>query len=222
MQLQQPVSQQYPDFGHASLTTHGFLDSATRSVPPLIPWVKKTAFDAMWRLAGSPASFVGRLDGSPFVVDVQDRHGALQTCLLGILETEVSCVFVSLLTKGAVVVDIGANKGYFSLLAANRVGEAGRVLSYEALPRNAKDVAKTIELGGHKCWELVQCAVSSTHGVIRFADSNFSAGHSGWGHVDEKGQLEVKSVTIDGEIERRGIGHIDVVKVDIEGHELHA
>jgi len=52
-------------------------------------------------------------------------------------EAHVTGVMRSLLRPGMVVVDIGADMGYYSLLAASRVGNSGKVMAFEPGTENA-------------------------------------------------------------------------------------
>lgn len=54
--------------------------------------------------------------------------------LHGVWEPQISAWSVDHLRPGDVVVDIGANTGYYSLLWSRTVGSTGRVISYEPVP----------------------------------------------------------------------------------------
>ncbi|MCX6718897.1 MAG: hypothetical protein NTZ38_00775, partial [Candidatus Taylorbacteria bacterium] len=55
---------------------------------------------------------------------------------LGEYEPETVARFRSCLREGMTVVDIGANLGYFTVIAAGRIGPLGKVFSYEPDPHN--------------------------------------------------------------------------------------
>lgn len=158
----------------------------------------------------------------PFVVDVADRYTAMHIFLWGIYEPELSLAFLSKLRPGMTVVDIGANKGYFSVLAARAVSSTGRIVSYEPLPRNFADLAETAARSGHTRWICRGAAVSSRRSDVMLRDSALDQGHSGWASVSPDGTIAVGSVTLDDEIDELGLEHIDVLKMDIEGHEAEA
>ena len=187
----------------------------------VLPGGRRTAFRAAWRLFGSPPRIVGEFDGAPAVVDVRDPITSLQPFLYQVYEPATSIVFLSMLRPGARVVDIGANKGLFSLMAARRVGAEGRVLSYEPLASNVCDMRSTRELAGisEEVWQVEQCGISDHSGTARFEMTGSDEGHAGWGRVSEGGSEEIALRTLDEELVRLCWDHVDVVKMDIEGHE---
>ena len=71
-----------------------------------------------------------------FVHDERDRHVSRQLRESGIWEPYESRLLLDSLQPGAVFLDVGANLGYFSLLAADRVGPAGKVVAIEPDPAN--------------------------------------------------------------------------------------
>lgn len=66
----------------------------------------------------------------------QDRHVSRQLREQGVWEPYETALVMQLLKPGHVFVDVGANIGYFSLLAASRVGNAGSVYAFEPDPTN--------------------------------------------------------------------------------------
>ena len=59
-------------------------------------------------------------------------------------------IFRTVLKKGMKIVDIGANLGYFTVIAARRVGPSGRIFSYEPDPHNYALLKKNIETNHFK------------------------------------------------------------------------
>jgi FkbM family methyltransferase len=186
------------------------------------PKGRHKVFHVVWRAVGGPGRYVGELDGVPFVVDAYDKQGAEHMFLWGCYEPAVTLVYIALLTPDSVVVDIGANKGYFSLLALNRIGKGGRVVSFEPLPRNKIDLEDTRQLGGYVNWMIEPTAVGDESGSVRFADFGISDGRSVFGRIEPTGTLTVRVDTVDKAIPRLGLASVDVLKMDIEGHECKA
>jgi len=187
-----------------------------------LPKGRYWAFLAGWILAGRPARFVGELAGQPFVVDARDRYTAMHMLLWGTYEPELSLAFVSRLRPGMTVVDVGANKGYFSLLASRVVFPAGRVISYEPLPSNFADLSETVALSGHPNWTCRAAAISSRRAEVLLKDTALDQGHSGWAAVAADGTIAIDGVPLDDEVEALALGRIDVLKMDVEGHEAEA
>ncbi|MCW2314208.1 FkbM family methyltransferase [Rhodoferax antarcticus] len=76
-------------------------------------------------------------------IDLHDRYVSYG-CLRNDWEPEESEFFVSRLRAGDVVLDIGANIGWFTLLAAKHIGPAGKVHSFEPRPETVRMLKRTI------------------------------------------------------------------------------
>ncbi len=123
---------------------------------------------------------------------------------------------------GMVVVDIGANIGYYSLLAARRVGKTGKVYAFEPALENYTMLVKSIELNGYKNVIPVQKAVSNKNGVAKlFLGDQDPTMFRLLNSKDEKDTIEVSVVTLDSFFRDKGY-KVDLIKMDIEGAELFA
>ena len=81
-------------------------------------------------------------------VDTRDVGIASHLMLEGFWELWVTNAMMRSVRRGAVVADIGANLGYFTLLLADLTGAQGRVLSFEPNPNLAGLLRKSIEVNG--------------------------------------------------------------------------
>jgi FkbM family methyltransferase len=131
-------------------------------------------------------------------------------------ETEL---FKKQVKKGMTVLDIGAHIGYYTLLAANLVGENGRVFAFEPHPHNFAMLEKNVGINGYKNVVLVQKAVSNQSGHIKLFLSEYGTLHSLSNQVGKK-SIVVEAVTLDEFLGKDC--QVDVVKVDIEGAEMLA
>jgi len=142
----------------------------------------------------------------------------------GINEPPVQEVLAELLKPGMVFFDIGANIGFFTIIAAHLVGTNGSVFSFEPEPQNAEAVRHNVSINNFNQVQVIQKAVSSTTGRERFLLSEFSGGsalESGSPPPDLVGEIEVDVVAIDDLIQKKGgIPSPDVVKIDVEGVEI--
>jgi FkbM family methyltransferase len=122
----------------------------------------------------------------------------------------------------AVLVDAGANIG-LSTLAFAQIAPRGHVLAFEPSPHNFALLAANVETNGLKNVDLVQVALSDREGVLRLVeDAEFMAG-SRIESTTSDGQsndcIEVRSTTLDIELSRRNLRRLDLLKIDVEGHE---
>jgi FkbM family methyltransferase len=189
-----------------------------------LPKGRTSLFRVAHRIAGSPPRVMGNFDSQGFCVDVADEGIALQAYLWDRWEPDVTRLILGLLRPGSTFIDVGANKGIFSLLAAKRVLPQGRVISYEPHPRNADDIDCTIELNQHVHWTNRRVAVSSSEGQIKLFTPGWEEGMSGWGsiHRPSSSFIVVDKVALSSDLTALGIEHVDVLKIDIEGHEVEA
>jgi FkbM family methyltransferase len=141
----------------------------------------------------------------------------------GTYELPVQEAIVSNLTPGDVFYDNGANIGFFSLIAACRVGPAGQVYSYEPVPRNAAAITRSCEANGLVGVHVFAEAVGAETGRAEL----FLARHLGGATLaavstppDMNGRIEVEMTTLDDSIAMHRLRPPTLVKVDVEGAEV--
>lgn len=151
-------------------------------------------------------------------------HAHAPALLRGLVETSVQQAFVRSIAPGARVWDVGANLGFFSLLAARLTGPGGHVVAFEPVPGNAAAVRKNAELNGFGgIVEVREEAVSSHAG---HAPLHVVADAS-WSHLADRGEhrltretVEVPTVTLDELVASGTLAPPDLLKIDVEGSEV--
>ena len=142
----------------------------------------------------------------------------------GANELPVQAALAEHLRPGAVLFDVGANVGFFTVICARIVGEAGRVYAFEPVARNAAYVRLNCRLNGLRNVNVLEVAAGdeSRAGQLHLAE------YSGGSTLDVAGRppdyrrtLSVDVVRIDDLMESRALTRPDVVKIDVEGAELH-
>ena len=134
----------------------------------------------------------------------------------GDYEKEPSCV----VEKGDVVLDIGANKGFFTLNALQK--GASKVYSVEPVKHSYEQIKKL--LNDFPNVEPINKAIGETNGIISmFVDSDASATNCVTTYGDmfgrESNKVDVESVNINTLIEQIN-SDINYMKVDCEGSEF--
>ncbi len=153
----------------------------------------------------------GPLRGKKWVV-----RSSFQSCWFGVYEYEKQVVFQQSVRKGDVVYDIGANVGFYTLLASELVGSEGTVVAFEPLPRNLALLRRHVHLNGLSNVEIIEGAVSEEAGTARFA----AEGLPEMGHLTDEGGMEVKMHQVDALVGSGRIPPPKVMKIDVEGAEL--
>lgn len=142
---------------------------------------------------------------------------------LGTNEQPVQEAFAHYLQPGAVVYDIGANVGFFTVISARLVGPAGHVYAFEPLPENTVTIRRNIALNNFQHVTVFEQAVSDTSGKGELMVAHYSGGSaltSATLPPDVKGSLPVELVTIDDLIHQQNLRPPTFVKIDVEGAEI--
>ena len=137
-------------------------------------------------------------------------------------EPQVQAALVEHLQPGMTFYDVGANLGFFSLLAARIVGVSGRVVAFEADPEIAEKLRENAVKNRFSWIAVEQQAVRANSQTTFFqrADEAQSPDR-GVGHiVDEEvaGAIRVPAISLDHYT--REAAPPDVVKCDVEGAEV--
>jgi FkbM family methyltransferase len=121
----------------------------------------------------------------------------------------------SLLHPGATFIDVGANVGYFTLLASTL---GARVVAYEPTPSVFARLKENVALNGFDNADLVNAAVMDKTGTLtlHLSGDDFEA-NSLFGNDPQS--VRVAAVSLDRDLADRKIGHVDVLKIDAEGAE---
>jgi FkbM family methyltransferase len=123
-----------------------------------------------------------------------------------------------MLVPGSCCFDIGAHIGYYSLLFSKWVGRSGRVFSYEPVPYTYSFLERNLQRNDASNVNAWQAAIGDRNGSVRMAAE--AGARLGWSTVADYGNLDVRCTTVDSEIQRIGLKHLDFVKIDAEGFEL--
>jgi FkbM family methyltransferase len=163
------------------------------------------------------------VQGSKMYIDTQDIGVAPYLLLWGVYEKNETAVFQKIVKQGMTVVDVGANIGYYTLMAAQLVGDTGTVFAFEPDKRNFEILSRNVALNGCSNVILVPKAVSAKSGRERlFVDKNNLGGHSlSKTNVNVDSVLMVEVTSLDEFFEKTR-KEIDVIKLDIQGLEMNA
>jgi FkbM family methyltransferase len=155
----------------------------------------------------------GRARGAWWIVG-SATHG----CWLGSYEHDKQERFGAALSRGAIVYDVGANVGFYTLIASRAVGPEGRVFAFEPLPRNLTYLRRHLGMNRVSNVDVVAAAVAEKVGSIGFVEG----GNASTGRVDATGHLQVPGVSLDTFVHDQGHPPPTVIKMDIEGGEVAA
>ncbi|MGP8300206.1 FkbM family methyltransferase [Streptomyces inhibens] len=159
--------------------------------------------------------------GAAMAVDTQDLIQRF-IYMFGLWEPHMTHWLQRRLRPGDTYVDVGANVGYFSLLASQLVGKDGRVVAIEALPAFHGRILQHIEINGRSNIRAVNTAVADERKMVTFilaSSSNMGAAsivpYGGPAEVT----LDVEAHPLPEVLAPEELSSARVIKVDVEGAE---
>lgn len=156
--------------------------------------------------------------GSRMKLDLSDW--IQRNIFLGSYEQPQTSRVLAYLKPGMTFVDVGANIGYYTAMAASKVG-AGRVIAYEPNPYSFDRLTEWIQMNRIANVEAVCVALGATGGslVTHFYEGDNHTASL----VPEAPEGASKTVvdvrSLDAEAERLSLQQIDVMKIDVDGYE---
>ncbi len=165
-----------------------------------------------------PAGFLIRTEIEPGLVLDLDLTGNLGLFLWhypDFYEKEEIAAFCSFVKPGSIVLDVGANAGLYTLLAAKR---GATVFAIEADPRNAAMLRHHIRLNGvSNQVTVLEMAATGTEKTVSLYRNPLNEGES---NIIERGE---PAGTIAGRtIDSLNLPPVNICKMDIEGAEFDA
>jgi FkbM family methyltransferase len=131
-------------------------------------------------------------------------------------EPDIALLVEACVRDDGVLVDVGANWGYFPLFLAARPGFAGRVLAVEGFPSSAAQLRAVIDQTGIGALvEAVPVALGAAPGMATMAEETFSGNN----RLEGGGGVAVPVDTLDAVMAARGVARCDLLKLDVEGAE---
>lgn len=149
-----------------------------------------------------------------------DEHDSLKLSLYPYVEEQTN-FFKENIKEGDIVLDLGANIGYFTCLFAQLVGKTGKVFAFEPDPKNFDILKKNIEINDYQNVVLEQKAVSNTKGKIKMYLSNSPKDHRIYDTEDGREAIEIECITLD-EYFKNFDCDIDFIKSNIQGADYAA
>lgn len=171
---------------------------------------------------GSGIALTYLADGTPILVNSNDIGCPLPLLVGGRWEENNTMVLLSFVEPETVFLDIGANVGFFSMLVARRLAGSGHVYAFEPHPGLVELLRKNLFLNQFDkfatCFPL---ALSDQNGT---AALYYPTGHLGGGRIVDDATVPPENL-ITSDMRRLDdlLGpafSCDLVKIDVEGHEL--
>lgn len=152
-------------------------------------------------------------------LDVNDRA---ELSINGIYEPLTTDLVRAEIAAGAVVLDIGANIGYYTLIFAKCVGPKGHVFAFEPEPGNFALLQENVSANGYRNVTLSRLAVSDRTGRARlYVDAGNAGDCRIYDSQDNRPSIEIETTRLDDYFASPP-DRIDLIKMDIQGAESAA
>ena len=159
------------------------------------------------------------IHGATVVLNPTDPvvSGALR---FGVYEKAETLFFQSACRDGMTFLDVGANLGYYTALAAHAVGPNGRVLAVEPDPDSFGYLEQTIAANAVGNAEAFPVAASDAPAMLPLYISTDNRGDNRlYASDEERPQVEVKARPLDALLRENKIETVDLIKIDVQGYE---
>ena len=137
----------------------------------------------------------------------------------GVWEYNLTKVVRQLIKKGDIVLDVGANIGYYSILFSKLVGQNGKVLCFEPTEYFLKILKMNLEANRISNVEVFKIGLSDKRREAEIEIEGPSASFHCAEDLTPRTKELVNLISLDEFIEQHSLEKIDLIKVDIDGHE---
>ena len=198
-----------------SVGADALIPAISRRVPADWLWTKVRPDIDMY-----PRPTIRRIQRNGIRLDV-DLSDYVQWLIYFSIEEKLRQTLYALAHPGDVVLDVGSNIGEILLNFARIAGPRGRAIGFEANPETCQRCQSNIALNRFDNVAVNAIGVGSEEGELYFghrsdsnsgADSIMAAGD---------GTIKVPVTTIDRFAETHSLPRVDLIKIDVEGYEMH-
>lgn len=140
--------------------------------------------------------------------------------IAGTYEPHITRLFRKLVRPGMVVIDVGANIGWYTLMAANLTAGSGLVISLEPDPTTFSLLVKSVhENSFSNVKPIEKCASDSIGHATLFLSEDENKGANSIVRQIGKNRKNVPAITIDKLLDDLQISGVGLIKIDAEGAE---
>lgn len=191
------------------------------------PWrdqitIARFRFKVLWNRFCPSAPFPVRLPYGGWWLAVNDVCS--DEIFTGSFEKPEQCFVERFLKEGMTVVDIGAHRGFYTILASKKVGPSGNVIAFEPSPREQRRLLLHLKLNHCTNVKVEPLALArQDEGTPFFLVNGRETGCNSLRppRVSEGTcQITVLAITLDSYLQQNQVSSVDFMKLDVEGAEL--
>lgn len=168
--------------------------------------------------------------GKQFIIDFRDEALSFELFLKREWEHEETEFILHMLQRNMIFIDIGANIGYYSVLASDKVKPHGKIYAFEPDLTNFKLLTKNVEING--CKNIIaknKAVADSTKKIKLFLSNVFYGDHRTyqpnddevWNRGNKRTYISVDAISLDNYFSANTT-RVDLIKMDIQGAEYSA
>jgi len=184
---------------------------------PGVQWIKRTLLSAT-----TPSKrIIKQMDGFRMYLNPSDSGVSREILGSGGYEEFELSLFRASLKPGMVLMDVGANIGYYSLSAASQTQDQATIYAFEPEPGVLASLRDNIALNSFKSIKPFDRALADKRGVLRLNVDQANMGKHSLVQADggNSRQIEIQTLTMDEFVREQGISRVDLIKIDVEGAE---
>ena len=173
-----------------------------------------------WRWSCASGYLCFKVHGSVLTVLAGDHGISRELAAYRTHEPLASKLLQQFLKPGMNVVDIGGNLGYYALLEARTVGNAGRVIAIEPFAANFAQLSKNVYANGYGNILLHNVAVGAMNGAATMYIGKKSNWHALYPVPWKTREITVRVSTLDAVLDEHNLRSVDLIRMDLEGYEV--
>jgi FkbM family methyltransferase len=174
--------------------------------------------------AGAPIRLIrGKLHGYLMHLDLSRWADRFAFFLARWYALDLQLLMADVIKRGDVVVDIGANRGMFALMAVHLVGKEGRVICFEPNPGCLDILERDIAANGIENIEIQPCALADQVGELTLSIPKINFGEGTLGQTQYPLEL-TDQISVPVRIGDDLLAGVQpaLIKLDVEGFEVRA
>ena len=209
---------------NASRRKHGIAKACGMSVSVLVRGLLElpaNMYIHVGRLRSTNGHVLRLVQGSKMLLDLSDAGISKELFLDGVHEANSTRQFMEEIKPGMVLLEVGANIGYYALIASRLVQPGGKVLALEPSPTNTRLLKQNVELNSmEKVVSVYQLAAGSCAETRPFyvSEKSNTSGFLRRHDIGIESCVLVKVQPVDDFLEAKGL-RIDYFRMDVEGFE---
>jgi FkbM family methyltransferase len=176
---------------------------------------------SLWKKT-NPKNILHYKNGTAFNISINKSSVSKSLVFQNDYEFNETSLVKQLIKPGSIVIDIGSNFGWYSIIFSQLVGVSGKIFSFEPVPETYEELNSNVKLNSCKNIKTFNLALGNEEGSVNFGVPEFD-GSSGASSqfLKCKKQIQVAMRKLDEIIEEQNITNINFIKADIEDGELN-